>query len=1252
LADTPEKLGKYRIARVIGKGAMGVVYEGFDPILERTVAIKTIRTDLLDPAEAEEHSRRFLIEAKAAGKLNHPNIVGVYDYGNEGPLAFIVMEYVHGKELKAYFDGSHVFTLQQTVDLMTQLLEALGLAHQRGIVHRDIKPANIFVTEAGEVKLGDFGIARIDNTQKTHAGTILGTPSYMSPEQITGEAVDARSDLYSAGVILYQFITGQKPFSGGVVTVMQKVMNEIPAAPSTLKPGLPPVLDAIIAKALAKKADDRFADARRFVEALRDVARRDRAPPTLPEFDIEDGERTQIFQGKGIGKPRQLPSDAADVSAQRSGGGLDELRRKAEAARRRADEEVARADLELQRAEEDHRRAEDERRRAEDERRRAEEERQRAAEEQRIARDAATRLADELLVDARRLQDEANRLVQLAEPALAADTVETVIETLRPATEALLEAGAQLERRLQELDPQRALLPDEMQDRIDAALRLGHSIAQRVPDMRQRLEQALSSKIEDARRAASAATEHATADEAAWQGLRARCAMQTAVSTADSYGPLQEALHSLKATHGGHGQLLTAAQSRAPLLAPGEQVTLNKVVARHRDLGKSLAALRQELDAAREAALRAERERDRLEAERLAREAAAERRQREEAEARAAAELKQRQEAEARAAAEQKQRQEADARAAAELKQREEAEARAAAEQKQRQEADARTAAEQKQREEARSREAAERKQRESAAAKEAADRKKREATEAKEALAKAKREESERRQAAERQARDEEENRRAAERKEAEAKQTAERADVEARLAAERRHQEEQAARLTAEQAEASADADFTRTIDRREREEAAAKKIAERMQRAQQATRKTGAVETDEDNTRLSPPTRPAYVDPESTLPDNRRPAATRTVAAEGGAEAALAAIATSEPGTAQAAIIARADSRSLPAAAPARAPATAPATAPVKAGKPPIAAMVIAVAVVLGGGLWLVLKPSGGPATPVTLPLPTEPPRTAAPALTQAQQKADQARAASDAATAARKQAEQDARAQQEKADKELAAAKAMTDEAARKQALEAAQKSQKDALKASEDAKRKAAEDEQQRKLAAREAEKAGADRTAAARAEEARKAAERAAAEKVAADKATEKALDRMAGDKAAADRLAAEKAAERAAAERAAADKLAADRAAADRAAADRAAAEKATADKAVADKNLVAKVQLSPDALFQQGQALESSSVRDAVKRYEEAANAGYAMASRRLGEIYANGAGNVPHDYVKSVKWFAKAKDQGGGK
>jgi tRNA A-37 threonylcarbamoyl transferase component Bud32/class 3 adenylate cyclase len=270
LRPPPNKLGKYELKREIGRGAMGVVYEGWDPMIERRVAIKTIRQDQLDSAEAEEILARFQREAKAAGKLSHPNIVNVYEFGQEAGMYFIAMEYIEGRELKDFFDKHERFGLADVVKLMTQLLDALDVAGKKGIVHRDIKPANVFVLPDGTLKIADFGIARIESSQLTQTGAAIGTPTYMSPEQLLGQPVDGRSDLFSAGVVLYQFLTGEKPFTGErATTVITKVLSENPPAPSSLDLTLPASFDAPTRKALAKKPEDRFQTGREFVEALK-----------------------------------------------------------------------------------------------------------------------------------------------------------------------------------------------------------------------------------------------------------------------------------------------------------------------------------------------------------------------------------------------------------------------------------------------------------------------------------------------------------------------------------------------------------------------------------------------------------------------------------------------------------------------------------------------------------------------------------------------------------------------------------------------------------------------------------------------------------------------------------------------------------------------------------------------------------------------------------------------------------------------
>jgi hypothetical protein len=373
LSDVPKQLGKYQIRRAIGKGAMGIVYEGFDPVIDRVVAIKTIKKDELDQEEAEEHSRRFLIEAKAAGRLNHKNIVGIYDYGEEKGLSFIVMEFVQGKELKSFFAARHPFSMSQIVRLMGELLDALGYSHSRGVVHRDVKPDNIFVTHDGSVKLGDFGIARIDSTSKTHAGTVLGTPSYMAPEQIRGETADARSDLYAAGVILYQFLVGERPFSGGMVAVMQKVLMEAPKPPSSHNPSIPEAIDSVVLKALAKAGNDRFASAAEFSRELSAAVgladTEDESESTMImsaatlkalQDGIVPGDRTNSGTGgthTGTGGT-SATGPAGRTGASGRGPAIEEARRRAEEAKRRYEEDLKRAEIELEAAEDEQRAAE------------------------------------------------------------------------------------------------------------------------------------------------------------------------------------------------------------------------------------------------------------------------------------------------------------------------------------------------------------------------------------------------------------------------------------------------------------------------------------------------------------------------------------------------------------------------------------------------------------------------------------------------------------------------------------------------------------------------------------------------------------------------------------------------------------------------------------------------------------------------------------------------------------------------------
>jgi serine/threonine-protein kinase len=276
MAEAPElkRIGRYEIERVLGEGAMGVVYEGRDTRLHRKVAIKTILKSALGSESAKEYSTRFAREAEAVARLNHPNIVQVFDFAEEGDIAYIVMELVRGRELKTFFDAKERFELKEVVHIMGELCDALHFAHEAAIIHRDIKPANVMIDAQGRVKLTDFGVARITDpdrtlSDKTQAGAVVGTPAYMSPEQIQGQNIDRRTDIFSAGVILYEFLCGAKPFPGsGAWAIAKKIIAEEPPPPSSVNPALSPLFDAVVAKALAKKVDARYQTARQFGFAL------------------------------------------------------------------------------------------------------------------------------------------------------------------------------------------------------------------------------------------------------------------------------------------------------------------------------------------------------------------------------------------------------------------------------------------------------------------------------------------------------------------------------------------------------------------------------------------------------------------------------------------------------------------------------------------------------------------------------------------------------------------------------------------------------------------------------------------------------------------------------------------------------------------------------------------------------------------------------------------------------------------------
>ncbi len=253
-------LGRYKVVEELGKGAMGIVYKGVDPKIGRVVAIKTIRFDQdFENDQVQEMKERFFAEAKAAGRLNHPNIITIYDTGEDYDLSWIAMEFLKGQNLEPYTRKEGLLPLRRVLEIITHVCDALQYAHQHGIVHRDIKPANIMLLKNRDIKVTDFGIARITSASKTQTGIILGTPSYMSPEQVAGKKVDGRSDIFSLGVVFYELLTGEKPFQGeSIATLMYQIANERHPNPKLKNERIPDVCVKLIDKALEKNLEKRY----------------------------------------------------------------------------------------------------------------------------------------------------------------------------------------------------------------------------------------------------------------------------------------------------------------------------------------------------------------------------------------------------------------------------------------------------------------------------------------------------------------------------------------------------------------------------------------------------------------------------------------------------------------------------------------------------------------------------------------------------------------------------------------------------------------------------------------------------------------------------------------------------------------------------------------------------------------------------------------------------------------------------------
>ncbi|MGH9804463.1 MAG: serine/threonine-protein kinase [Candidatus Acidiferrales bacterium] len=268
-----ERLGRYEILEELGRGAMGQVFRGRDPQINRIVAIKTINVAALDPVIVDEFRQRFFREAQAAGQLSHPGIVTIYDVGEDpaSGIPYIVMEHIEGKTLDAMGRGQRM-AREQGLELIRQVAEALDYAHTQQIVHRDVKPANILVTADARAKITDFGIAKVKTAQFTTTGQVLGTPQYMAPEQLTGQSVDGRADLFALGMILYWLLTGEKAFAGeSMATLTFKIVYSEPLAPTKLNPGLGADTDYVINRALAKDPNRRYQRGREFADDVDDL---------------------------------------------------------------------------------------------------------------------------------------------------------------------------------------------------------------------------------------------------------------------------------------------------------------------------------------------------------------------------------------------------------------------------------------------------------------------------------------------------------------------------------------------------------------------------------------------------------------------------------------------------------------------------------------------------------------------------------------------------------------------------------------------------------------------------------------------------------------------------------------------------------------------------------------------------------------------------------------------------------------------
>ncbi|MFN9391393.1 MAG: protein kinase domain-containing protein [Betaproteobacteria bacterium] len=315
MAETPKRIGKYEVRSSLGAGALATVYQAYDPVIERALAIKVLDKRRLEQHEASVVLARFNIEARAAGRLHHPNIVTVFDCGEDGDLAFLVMECVFGQPLTAFLRAEDFRAEPDKVcEIILQVLAALAYSHAQGVIHRDIKPSNIMVSREGVIKITDFGVARLESSQLTQVGDVIGTPAYMAPEQFAGERADARTDLYGVAVIFYELLTRRLPFDGpNNAVIMQRVFTTRAVPPSEVNPLISAVLDPVVLRGLAKEPAERFQSAHEFERAVREAMAAGLLPPAPAGAPagprIASGVLKAVREGPTVARGASTPRD-------------------------------------------------------------------------------------------------------------------------------------------------------------------------------------------------------------------------------------------------------------------------------------------------------------------------------------------------------------------------------------------------------------------------------------------------------------------------------------------------------------------------------------------------------------------------------------------------------------------------------------------------------------------------------------------------------------------------------------------------------------------------------------------------------------------------------------------------------------------------------------------------------------------------------------------------------------------------------